>query len=699
MLYRPRTEPPGGPPVPLPVVLPGTALVVAGTATAVLCGLVEPRAAALGVAGLLGLAALVTAVLRPWAAVVLLVVSEVANLSSILGYVHGLSIYVVLLVAGTASLVLAWRRGRIRLQWSPIHLLVGVYLACQVPSLFGALDPALGFETLVERIKDAVFLSLVTLLLTAVPSGARSTAAVARALGRRQVDLVRVAALVMGGLAVLSVVHEYLLHDAGSLFGLSNVPKSADLGSVTSRHSGPETDPNFWARSLLAFLPLAWSLGAAGHPLAARLPRWSRLGWAVLTLFMAVAVFLTGSRGGFLAAALAGVFWLAVAGRHYRRWLLAVPVLGAGALLLPGLGSRLLTLGQVVSASETSTGDASLVQRAAAQEIGLAMVRDHPALGVGLGNFPVAWDTYQIDATTAVLRQVAPHNLYLQAAAEGGALGLLGLLVLLGGSLALGARALLCTTDGGSARGSRLLSAGLLAALLGWSVASLVLHLGYLRVLFVVMALVAGQDLAERARVRVDVPDRRLLPAPAPRTGRGLVPWVAGSLVALVVCGAGWSLGLTRVSAWTATEQAVLVPVEDEGNPSAYSYGLLARSYLVPTYAVLVQSARDEVLAHDDRDGGTPVAVSASGTAGRALVTVQSTGASPAQAVRVTTRVVAHGREVVARTDGLYRLGASLSPAAATRVSVLDPWRAAALLGAGLLAGAGTVLLARRRLR
>ncbi len=661
------------------------ALGVALGATLWLSGTDTGISAALLVSGL-GLAALaLAAILHPSFALVLLVVVVLSNTSSVVGYVHGLSVYTATLVLAVCSLAFGLARRSIRLCWSPVYLLAGIYLACQVPSLVQAQDAALAYATLANRAKDVLLLVVIGLLATAVPATAVSERAVAAASTERLLLLARTSVAVMGALAALSVLHQFVFSGAGSFFGYSNIPKAADLGGVTGRHSGPVTDPDFWARSLTAFFPVAWALWAAKVPLlrGARgvwiaSHRW----WLVAFGCIGVGVFLTSSRGGMLAAAIAVVVALGVAGVRYRRLLWLMPVAVPVLLLIPGVGSRLLTLSQVGGAVTASAGDASLIQRAAAQEIGLAMVRHRPALGVGLGNFATAWDQYATDATTAVLRQVAPHNLYLQAAAEGGLLGLSGLLILGVGCLVLAGRALFVAHTGRY----RVLSAGILAGLAGWLAASVVLHLGFLRVFFVAAVLAAATDIAVRRQAAAlgTPPTMSAVPAAPGASWRRHVPVGAAVLVAVGVLAAGWMLGWAQVHRYSATDDAYLVPRGQERTaPSAYTYGLLDRSFTLPSYATIVDVGVPDALRN--RGAAATVAVSASTT--NAVVTVEATAQSRASAVADVTSVLRHGQALVAEAGGMYRLSPSQSPPTVQPVAVLQ-WSRLGLLALTVLVAA-----------
>ena len=76
----------------------------------------------------------------------------------------------------------------------------------------------------------------------------------------RYASTFRLMVLVVAGLALLTVIQQYFLHNSTTFFGFSRIPLAADIGAATPRHSGPEADVNFWGRTIVLFVPLALSL-------------------------------------------------------------------------------------------------------------------------------------------------------------------------------------------------------------------------------------------------------------------------------------------------------------------------------------------------------------------------------------------------------------------------------------------------------
>ena len=160
---------------------------------------------------------------------------------------------------------------------------------------------------------------------------------------------------------------------------------------------------------------------------------------------MALALLMSWSRGawiGFAAAILA--IGVAIAVRSRR-----VAVLGAlfvilvAYLLLVGVGSLVpasfvqrfsdfvpyLGLSDV-RGLEVTDANFAVLERMAHWQSALAMWTDHPWLGVGIGNYDVAYPQYALPQWSASLGHA--HNYYLNIGAETGAIGLLSYLIFWG---------------------------------------------------------------------------------------------------------------------------------------------------------------------------------------------------------------------------------------------------------------------------
>ena len=135
------------------------------------------------------------------------------------------------------------------------------------------------------------------------------------------------------------------------------------------QYVGIFSDPNDMAMVLVMAMPMALLLSGRGGWLGLR-----RLFWWALSLALLYGVFLTDSRGAFLAVmAMAGVWvWL-------KRGLLVAGVLGtAGMAVLMMLPTRM---------QELDAGESSAYGRIETWYDGIQMFIEHPLFGVGVGNF------------------------------------------------------------------------------------------------------------------------------------------------------------------------------------------------------------------------------------------------------------------------------------------------------------------------
>lgn len=169
--------------------------------------------------------------------------------------------------------------------------------------------------------------------------------------------------------------------------------------------------------------------------------RWQQVALPLAAVIICLGVLVSWSRGAWLglAAALLVVFLA-----HARR---AAPILiltvAAGALVVAGFGlaellppsinARIGDLGSylgIVDVARTEVTDASfaVVERLAHWQAAINMWTDHPWLGVGPGNYAVAYEAYRLPRWQDALGHA--HNVYLNVAGESGVLGLLSYLVL-----------------------------------------------------------------------------------------------------------------------------------------------------------------------------------------------------------------------------------------------------------------------------
>jgi len=188
---------------------------------------------------------------------------------------------------------------------------------------------------------------------------------------------------------------------------------------------GPYGNPDHYAGLMEMLIPVAVCYIAEQrrrHSFVALLP---------LVLMAAVAVaslLLSGSRGGLLALSteivIASAILMRVAGSE-QRWGFAALVGGAvlTAVLLfswvdPGWVAQ--RLGSIFDIPRQTWVDATDFRKRLALD-SLRMLRDHPVLGVGLGNFEIAYPPYQSFPSDFTIDYA--HDDYVEAAAETGLVG------------------------------------------------------------------------------------------------------------------------------------------------------------------------------------------------------------------------------------------------------------------------------------
>lgn len=158
------------------------------------------------------------------------------------------------------------------------------------------------------------------------------------------------------------------------------------------QYVGIFSDPNDLAMLFIIAIPMALLMAGKGGMLGLR-----RLFWWAAALLLLYGVYLTDSRGAFLAVmAMAGVWlWL-------RRGLLVAGVMGvAGMSVLMMLPTRM---------QELDAGESSAYGRIEAWYDGIQMFIGNPLFGVGVGNF-----------TTHTL--LTAHNSFVLVLAETGIIG------------------------------------------------------------------------------------------------------------------------------------------------------------------------------------------------------------------------------------------------------------------------------------
>jgi O-antigen ligase len=195
---------------------------------------------------------------------------------------------------------------------------------------------------------------------------------------------------------------------------------------AVERLSSTLADPNELAAILVAALVLSLGLAAALKRLP--LARPAALGAAALC---AGGIFLTGSRGGLIALAVALAAFIVV-GAQWRGRLVVVALIVAVA----GIGYYTQVASPDLRAHVSEVGSGA--GRLDLWQIGWRMVEQNPVQGVGAGNFPVSSVHYLLQpgainhGDLIIGTPRVAHNTFLQLWAEIGIVGLLLFLLVVG---------------------------------------------------------------------------------------------------------------------------------------------------------------------------------------------------------------------------------------------------------------------------
>lgn len=517
-------------------------------------------------AGAVLMALVVMALLYPRLALLLLVALDVSRINAVVASHVGISPYLPLLMLAVVAVGVMIRRRMFTFSWSPVLLGLLVVFAGFCLSLRDVADPLTSEGLLEAYLRDLVFFLAVYALVLST---------------RDICSVIQSAVLVLAGLAVLTVYHEFVLHNAGTLGGLSQVPLTEEAGAFKPRHAGTHDDVNFWARLLIMFTPLSLSLFALSR---SALPR---LLWASSAVALLLGIYLTQSRGGFIAVFVCLIVWAVLAGARYRKTLLWF-LLGL-ALLIPlsGVGTRLATLA-MLGTSGTANADVSLVTRERLQWVAWRMFLDAPVTGHGIGSYGSLFRFYDrlSNYYSPVNLGAAAHNFFLEQAADGGVLLLLAWAIFFGTILFVALRTLVISRKMDN-RYSRYLSTGVIGGIIGWLVASVFLHLSDFRALLLLAAVAGALDVHARQELQA-LPEEPVVAGTTSGTShfRGYVAVSVVSLTALVV------VLVTGGERYSHTTTLAVAPVSAEADWSrAYKIDVLSRGTIVPTIATVLDNS------------------------------------------------------------------------------------------------------------
>lgn len=189
-----------------------------------------------------------------------------------------------------------------------------------------------------------------------------------------------------------------------------------------------------FALQMCVFLPVVLGFRAAIHRYW---KRWMRLVFWAMALTAVMCIVGSSSRGALVAMA-AMTLWMLPKSRYKWRALVGVLVLGAfTAIILPP---------EQLERLRSSGDDKTSTNRTLYWDRGIDLVQERPVLGIGYKNWPT-WHQSQYGFKSM------PHNIFIEAAAEMGFLGLGSFVALIVGTLVINARTRRLLRQRGQARG------------------------------------------------------------------------------------------------------------------------------------------------------------------------------------------------------------------------------------------------------
>ncbi|OBA85698.1 hypothetical protein A5662_03880 [Mycobacteriaceae bacterium 1482268.1] len=546
----------------------GGLLVVGGIGASVACAVLGVKGTVIAVGTPLLVAGIWYAVRRPLVMLLAAVVIQVSNVAEVVGGRAA----VLLVHLPTAFALLAWllamrdpaNQRRLNRGTLVCIGLVGTYVVTQLLAALGSQNVDASTTQVRAVIGDCIFFVIALLLLQVTGKPWAVAAAIV---------------VPLAVLCLLSLINQVGFGGTATFGGFAEIAQSQGY-LKTPRYGGTTFDPNYWGRNLVLGLPLAAALAVRAFRSDRRA---AALGWLASLMSLIVGVYMAQSRGTFIATAVVFLVWIMVSGpTARRRGVMSLPLM-AGLLLLPGIGNRLVDVILDLSSSNPYRAvDQSVTARLVAQEISWAMFKDRPIFGFGPGVYTSEIPNYGGIVRTAYLEfqegPVAPHNLYVQLAGQAGIVGLLGWVIFVGGCAWFTARhaARMKETET-----DRYLVAAVLAAIIGWSTASVFLHLTYFRTFSIVLAMAGALAFAADRDVYRPIATLRQM-------AHLVLAACLGIAAAFIV------LAATSSKVYTASQRVTLLPAERmvDNYSWRYSYALAIRnrSVFIPTYAAMMAS-------------------------------------------------------------------------------------------------------------
>lgn len=363
-----------------------------------------------GLLGLMGIALVMTIIIKPSLGANILVFAVFTNISDLLTKqgIPGIIKPLVVVVA-FALLVRYIYTGQVPIghsKTSRVEFFLLAYFMVVIISFLVAADKDRALNEVLDMGKDIVIIYCILFALRQ-PQNWKQTA-----------WLIMITTALLASLSFYQLItHNY----QQTFFNLAQVTMDKVFGdSTTPRVGGPINAPNLWGQILVAVSTLI---------IFRLLHEKSFLVKLVTLLMLAIISYVilnTYSRGAYLVLALDVVLILFVFEKHFNP-LIAFAGLAVLILLIPFVPAtyrdRFLTL-SAFTAQNGIYQDTSFRGRTSEMLTGLAMFTSHPILGVGTANYLTNYQRYaQLIGIEFRAQARDPHSLYIQVLAETGILG------------------------------------------------------------------------------------------------------------------------------------------------------------------------------------------------------------------------------------------------------------------------------------
>ncbi len=228
-------------------------------------------------------------------------------------------------------------------------------------------------------------------------------------------------------------IHQYVTRNFLSQYGGFAEAEFMNIVGETNdyRLSGPVGDPNFFAQVMVVLVMIGLERFMHDKNLLAKILA------GACAVMSALTVVFTFSRGATLALVLSLILYFFIY-RLKPLQLVVILALGITVILFapPTFIERVFSIRDILPSGNGQidlTADRAIQGRASESLTAWSMLMEHPFSGVGLNNFTTLYQEYAKSLGLAPSAQArAPHNLYLEVAAETGVIGLVVFLLMVG---------------------------------------------------------------------------------------------------------------------------------------------------------------------------------------------------------------------------------------------------------------------------